>query len=177
MAKKGMNIRYKSRKRERNKYVDTSSDTSLKSFGITIISVLLFLAVMYLLVLGMKKLNVFERGYTKGESSKEIDYEYIPIGTVFTRDDKEYLVLFDDYSTTISQDPYINTVINNQELRVYKVDMSKKENAKYKGDKFNDKASKSSDLTISDITLIKIVNGRMDEYKVGKKSIEGYLNK
>ena len=73
MAKKGMNIRYKSRKRERNKYVDTSSDTSLKSFGITIISVLLFLAVMYLLVLGMKKLNVLERGYTKGESSKEID--------------------------------------------------------------------------------------------------------
>ena len=85
--------------------------------------------------------------------------------------------MFDDYSTNISQDPYINTVINNQELRVYKVDMSKKENAKYKGDKFNDKASKSSDLTISDITLIKIVNGRMDEYKVGKKSIEGYLNK
>ena len=176
MAKKGMNLRYK-RKRQRNKYVDPSDNNPLKSFGISALSVLLFLGVMYLLVLGMKELKVFQRGYTKGESTTDVDYVNIPIGTVFTRDDKEYLVLFDDYSGKTTSDPYINTIISNQETRVYKVDMSKSENAKYKGEKANTKASKSSELSISDITLIKIVNGRLTEYLSGKESIEGYLNK
>ena len=177
MAKKGMNIRYKKRKRERNKYVDYSDNNPLKSSLMSALSVLLFLGVMYLLVLGMKELKVFQKGYTKGEPVSEIDYVNIPIGTVFTREDKEYLVLFDDYSSQISSDPYINSLLNSSSLRIYKVDMSKSENAKYKGEKSNKKASKSSDLTINGITLIKISNGRLAEYFEGKESIEGYLNK
>ena len=52
------------------------------------------------------------------------------IGTVFNRPEKEYLVVFDDYSKNLN--PYINTLAEKNKLRAYKVDMSKPENAKYR---------------------------------------------
>ena len=178
MAKRSMNVRYK-RKRERNKYKpELDKDTSLKSFVKTTIGVLLFLGLMLLMVWGMKKLGVFERGYTKPEKDEaEISYTNISVGTVFNRNEKEYLVLFDDYSSSITSDPYINTIVSNAGLNVYKVDMSKNENAKYKGEEPNRNATKATELSISDITLIKISNGKISGYYNGIDEIEGFLNK
>ena len=55
--------------------------------------------------------------------------------------------------------------------------MSIKENAKYKGETANKKATKVSELSINDITLIKISNGKITTYLVGNEEIEGYFNK
>lgn len=179
MAKKGMNIRYKSRKRERNKYKpELDNNNPVKNFLMTLLSVLLFLGLFGLMILGMKKLGVFERGYTKPEKEEtKISYEYIPIGTVFNRTEKEYYVIFDDYSKSYTKDAYIDTRINNSDDTVYKVDMSISENAKYKGETPNKKATKVSELSINDVTLIKIVNGKISTYLAGTKEIEDYLNK
>ena len=179
MAKKGMNIRYRSRKRERNKYKPELEDNNpVKSFLLTLISVLLFLGLMALMVWGMKKLGVFERGYTKPEKEEtKIGYEYIPIGTVFNRAEKDYYVIFDDYSTNYSKNIYVDALISDSSDTFYKVDMSIKENAKYKGETANKKATKVSELSINDITLIKISNGKITTYLVGNEEIEGYFNK
>jgi len=178
MAKNGMNIRYKTRKRERNKYNPTmNTNDSFKEFGMTLLFVCLFLGLMGLMVFGMNKMGVFQRGYT--EPTKEdtkVDYVNIPIGTVFNRAEKEYYVLFDNYKNSITSDAYINALLSDSNIRVYKVDMNRADNAKYKGDKANKKASKVSELSINDITLIKITNGRISSYLVGSEEIEGFLD-
>lgn len=179
MAKRGMNIRYKSRKRERNKYNPTlNTNDSIKNFGITLLSVVLFLGLMALMVFGMNKMGVFQRRYTAPSKEEvKIDYVNIPIGTVFNREEKEYYVLFDNYRSNITSDTYINELLNDSNIRVYKVDMNRSDNAKFKGQKANKKANKASDLSINDITLIKITNGRISSYLVGSEEIESYLKK
>ena len=176
MAKKGMNIKYKSRKRERNKYDPTlNKDDAFKSTIKIFISVGIFLGLMYLGVYGMEKLGVFQAGYTAPTKENKIDYEYINVGTVFNRSDKVYLVMFDDYSTNISYDMYINTLLDESKLPVYKVDMSKNENSVYASDKGNKKALRSNELKINGRTLIKISNGRIKDYIEGSNNIEAYL--
>ena len=179
MAKKSMQLKYKSRKRQRNKYnPNVSKKDEAKSFLVTLGGVLVFLAVMYLIVFGMEKIGLFQMGYTApNKEATEFDYERIPVGTVFNRSDNTYYVLFDDYSTRLSSDPYINLLVKKSGIKAYTVDMSLSENSKYKGEKENRKASNVSELSINDITLIKIVNGRITDYKVGTEEIEEYLEK
>lgn len=179
MAKKGMNLRYKPRKRERNKYNPSINDNNpVKSFTMTLVFVLLFLGLMGLMVFGMKKMGVFDRGYTAPEKEEtKFDYVNISIGTVFTRSDKAYYVLFDDYSSNTSKDVYIETLLEDVEIPVYKVDMSKEGNAKHKGSEPNKNASNANELSINDITLIRIVNGKIANYIVGDSAIEEYLSK
>lgn len=175
MAKNNMGIKYKRPKRERNR-VDYTIETNdgFKKFFIILASVLAFIGILYLGVLGLEKLGVFEEGYTKpNKGTTEISTEYIMIGTVFNRSEKEYLVLFDDYSKNLN--PYINTLATNNKLRVYKVDMSKPENAKYKSEEENKNPKKDSDLKINGLTLIKVSNGKVNKYITGVDSIEEYL--
>ena len=87
MAKKSMNMKVKSVKRERNKNkVERTSTDEVKTFIYTSVGVLAFIGVTYLGILGMEKLGVFDEGYVapaKGET--EIDHTFINIGTVFNR--------------------------------------------------------------------------------------------
>lgn len=177
MAKKGMNIKYKSKKRERNKYNPTmSTNDALRSSLFVFIGVIVFLVVMYLCVVGMEKLGVFEAGYTHPSKETMIDYDYINVGTVFTRSEKTYYVIFDDYSSNVSYDMYIDTLLSKKDkTRIYKVDMSKKENSKFASSKSNKKANNANELKINGITLIKITNGKIKDYIEGSANIESYL--
>lgn len=180
MAKKSMKLKYKSKKRERNKYDPTmNTKDSAKSFVKTFIGVLIFLGLMYLMVFGLEKLGLFQLGYTAPtKEDTEFDYEKIPIGTVFTRSEKTYYVLFDKYESVMTSDSYVNALVDSiDKVRVYKVDMSLGENAKYAGEKPNKKATRASELSINDITLIRITNGRIAEYYVGNEEIERHFNK
>ena len=176
MTKKKMNIKYKSKKRERNKYDPTlSKEAAIKSAVKVVIGVGIFLCLMYLCVLGMEKMGLFQAGYTAPSKDSKIDYEYINVGTVFNRSDKNYYVVFDDYSTNISYDLYIDTLLDNVKIPVYKVDMSKGENKKFASDKSNKKATNPNELKINGLTLIKISNGKIKDYIEGSKNIEEYL--
>ena len=99
LAKNKMKLKYKAQKRERNKKVErTTKDETLSIFK-NFVGILVFLGISYLCILGMAKLGLFEKGYT-APNAKEvtIDTDYIAIGTVFNRNDKEYYVIFDDYT-------------------------------------------------------------------------------
>lgn len=179
MAKKGMNIRYKARKRERNRYNPTmNGNDSIRNFGMTCLYVAAFLGLFALMIFGFDKLGLFQMKYTAPEKEEtKIDYVNIPIGTVFNRAEKDYYVYFDNYRSSVTSDAYINELLKDSKLRVYKVDMSKKENAKYAGDKANTKANKVSDLSINDVTLMRVTNGRNNGYLYGSESIERFLSK
>ena len=175
MSKNNMGIKYKRPKRERNKTNHSMNEADgFKNFLIVLASVLVFIGIVYLGALGLEKLGVFEAGYTKpSKEATEISTEYIMIGTVFNRPEKDYIVIFDDYSKNIN--PYVNSLAENYKLRSYKVDMSKSENSKYKSDKENTNVKKDSDLKINDVTMIRITNGKVSKYIVGADKIEEYL--
>lgn len=177
MAKKSMNMKVKSVKREKNKTVERTAKDEAKSFAGTLIGVLVFLGVCYLGVLGMQALGVFDKGYIapdKGET--EISHEFISIGTVFNRDLDTYYVLFDNYESDYTKDAYINYLVDYElKDKVYKVDMNDLNNSKYKSDEANTKAQKVEDLKINDITLIKISKGKNVKYITGSEKIEEFL--
>ena len=178
MAKKSMNMRVKSVKRERNKNkVEVKDEANFKSFMYTSVGVLAFIGVTYLGILGMEKLGVFDPGYvapTKGEVT--IDKTFINIGTIFNRDTETYYVLFDDYKNNYTQDVYVNYLIDAQkDIKVYKVDMSLEENQKYMSEEVNEKVQNVNELKINDITLMKVSKGKNVKYVIGSENIEEYL--
>ncbi len=176
MAKNKMQIKYKQPKRVRNKSKETESDDKLMSAIKTVLGVLIAMTLMYLMMIGMEKLGVFEAGYTKPVSEEtSISNEYIMVGEVLNRNEKNYYVLFDDYSSSYSYDIYVNNLLASSETRTYKVDMSKDGNSKYKSEDENKNASSISNLKINGLTLIKVSNGRIVDYKSGSDEIEEYL--
>ena len=176
MAKSTMKLKYKSPKRERNKKKEEVSDLKLKSVITTIVSVLIFIGAFYLCILGMDWLGTFDKGYTKpSKEETTISYENILIGTSFNRKESEYFVIYDDY--TKNKYPYTNNIVSEKaKLPVYKVDMSKGENATYVSDTSNSNAKNASELKINDITLIRFKNGSIVKYITGSDKIEEYFN-
>ncbi len=172
MAKSKMKLKYKSPKRERNKNKNVVSDEiKIKSFFINLASVLLFIGLVYLGTLGLKALGVFDPGYTKPtKEATKIDYEYILAGTVFDRTEKEYYVIFDDFEKDLHAN--ISDIVSNKKLPVYKVDMSKSENALFKSEESNTKAKDASELKINDVTVIKFKDHKIAEYITGVENIE-----
>lgn len=173
MAKRKMQMRYKSPKRERNKdKKEVTSEVQLKSFLINVISVLVFIWLIYLGALGLKALGLFDAGYTKPtKDATEISYEYILLGTVFNRSEKDYYVIFDDYDKNAYT--YTNEVVKDGVKKpLYKVDTSKGENASCLSDTSNPNAKNASELKINDITLIRITNGKIAKYYSGSEKIE-----
>lgn len=176
MAKKSMQIKYKSKKRERNKNKnEETSEESIKSIIKTSLIVLVFLGAMYLMGYGLEKLGTFEKGYTPKSKETAIDYDSITVSTVFNRTEKTYFVIFDNFKSSFTSDSYINLLLEKKDEKYYKVDMSIPENAKYASEKSNKKATKPSELKINGITLIKIKNGRIADYVEGADKIEEYL--
>lgn len=178
MAKSKMNLRYKSPKRERNKNKnEVSSDIQIKSFLVNLFSVVLFIGVVYLGVLGLKALGVFDPGYKKPtKETTQINYEYILLGTVFDRTEKDYYVIFDDYDKNTNK--YVNNLVkDNAKVPVYKVDTSKPENTSCLSDTSNPNAKNASELKINDITVIRITKGKIAKYIAGSEKIEEYFNK
>lgn len=175
MAKKGMNIKYKKQKRERNK-IDYSSDSDTSSVIKTLIGVIVFLGIGYLLMLGMEALGIFEAGYTPQEKESTVfSYEFIPASTIFNRNEQEYYVLFDNYESNYTKDIYVNELVDKLEkTSVYKVDMSLNENKKYAGEE-NTKVTGLDNLSVNGVTLIKISNGKVVKYVSGSEKIEEYL--
>ena len=172
MAKNNMKLKYKAKKRERRTVV--SETDKVKSAVYTVIGVFLFFGLMYLCVLGLNKAGAFEQGYKRPESKTEFSYEKIMIGNVFNRDEKSYLVLFDNYKN-YKVNSYINDLIKNSDETVYKVDMSLSENASHISDESNKSATSSEELRINDVTLIKISKGKIVKYLTGSEEIESYL--
>lgn len=178
MAKNSMKLKVKPMKRERNKNKEVTSDQDkIKSSLFTLIGVLVFIGGVYGLVLLMENGGLFEEGYTKPtKDAVEISSEYISAGSTFTRDMNEYYVLFDDFSS-LKNDSYISYLVGKSDIKVYKVDMSKPENKEYSSDSSNPNARNASDLKISDITLIRIKNGKIVNYIESSSKIEEYLSK
>lgn len=151
----------------------------LYSFIKTLVIVLISFLIVLGLTLTLNHFGVFEKGYTKPESTETvISYDEILIGTVFNKNNSDYYVIFDNFGDK-TKDVYLESKITSYtgEVKIYKVDMSKGINEKYKNDNGNSNALKSSELQINGPTLIKISNGRNVLYLEGTDNIVSELYK
>ncbi len=177
MAKNKMNIKYKARKRERNKVVEVTPVDQAKKTIFVFIGLLAFLGLCYLCALGMQKLGLFDKGYEAPQKEDAtVDPSFIAIGAVFNRNDKNYYVIFDNYESKYTQDIVVNNLLEKQTKKYYKVDMSANENKKFASNEENKGATKASELKINGVTLIEIKNGKIERYISGSGRIEEFLS-
>jgi len=177
MAKSKMNIKYKSRKRERNKKKEIDPKSEMKSNIITVISIGLVIAFVYVGVILLEKSGAFEAGYTKPDKVTEISYSDILIGEAFNRNESDYLVLFDEFDSN-TYDVYVRGLAEQYESKnIYYVDMSLSPNKNYKSEEVNTNPKNVNDLKINGITLMRVLNGKVTEYITGSENVANYLKK
>lgn len=148
--------------------------TEVKQLLAITVAVLLFLGLFYFLTVFI--LNDDDTSTkTDDDTEVEVQFDEILIGKSFSLKDSKYYVLY--YETNdedISSDmaSLVSTYrSSNKDLYLYTVDMSNALNSQFIAEEANEDASKASELKINGPTLIKFVDGEIDEYIDGVDDI------
>ena len=184
MGKYRANVKIKKERTRNNikepKYV-SNSENEIRQFIIILIVILLIVFGIYLLT----KLIVSKRESEPTNNTVatgSIDYNKVNVGMIFNRPYSEYYVMVFDSEDTNSA--YYSSLLNNYlmfngEIKVYYCDLSNSLNSKYvsKDDKGNSKAKSIDELSFSNITLLKIKDGKIASYIEDLEQIKNELAK
>ena len=171
--KKAKIIRQKGNKTGVIKY--TNEDTNeIKKFILILCGVALLAIILYFVTAKYLVKDNFQSN-EKTISTEEITFTTIKGGTLFNRPYDEYYVLAYDKKSEVS--PYYNvlTTLYSGETKIYTMDLSLEVNKQYIGKIGNNKATKPSELSIVEPTLILIKDGKISKYYEGKEEITKIL--
>lgn len=109
-----------------------------------------------------------------------IQYEEILIGTAFNQNPTDYYIIMYNYKTDTNAEQY-KSYINNYKskenaIRVYYVNLNVGLNNKYISDNVNYNPSKSSEIRVNDVTIMKISNSQLSMFITGTEQVVEYLN-
>ncbi len=147
-----------------------------KMIIVTSVVLIVFCAFYFLTVMILDKDNNSDNDVVSNEV--EIQHEEILLGTSFSVNEDEYLVVYYDFS---SDDVYDLTSAvstyrsSSKEINLYSVDMSDALNKQFIGDTSNKDATKASEISINGPTLIKFTNNKISMYVEGIDKIVDYL--
>ena len=151
--------------------------SEVKSLIIVSVAVLLFFGLFYLItVIILDKDN-----HSKENEPEEVEVQHkeILVGTSFSvKADEYYVLYYETKNEDVSSDMYSlvsSYRSSNSSVYLYTVDMSNALNASFKSDEANRSASKASELKISGPTLIKFVDGKINNYVEGIDEITAIL--
>lgn len=151
--------------------------SEVKSLIIVSVAVLLFFGLFYLItVIILDKDN-----HSKENELEEVEVQHkeILVGTSFSvKADEYYVLYYETKNEDVSSDMYSlvsSYRSSNSSVYLYTVDMSNALNASFKSDEANRSASKASELKISGPTLIKFVDGKINNYVEGIDEITAIL--
>lgn len=166
-TKKKLNDKTLNRKIKKEKFV-SDEQAAVQKFVFILIGIIVILLIVYGVakIFDDKKKDTSSSDVTAGK----INYDKVSIGTMLNRSDSEYYVMIYDgensnavlYSAIISK--YQNT---EKSLKIYYCDLGNKLNSKYKvsdGNSSNPSAKSIGELSLGDLTLIKVKNGKIDKY-------------
>ena len=150
------------------KYVNEDTN-EIKKF----IFILLGVALIALLLYFVTAKYLVKDNYQSEEKeiSEDINYDTVMAGTLFNRNMEEYYVLCYDKSSKTSG--LYDSLIEQGQMfyRILTMDLSLDVNKKYVSEEGNSKATKTSELSIVDPTLILIRDGKIAEYIEGEEAI------
>ena len=152
--------------------------SEIKRFVFILLGVILMIVIVY----GVTKVLVKdETKFSDEVVSGEINYDITSIGTMFNKLDSEYYVMIYDQESTDAV--YYSTLINKYSskkdaLKVYFCDLGNSLNKSYyhKDTKSNPNAKGIEDLSLNDLTLLKISKGKIVKYIESVDNIKAELN-
>lgn len=147
---------------------------------ITTLAILLIVFILSYFIIGFFYTKEIDFNKDKKETKDEIniDNNTIMLGQMFDQSEKEYYVLIYDVTDENSSISTWESTYSSQEnaLKLYKVDSSKKFNSKYiVKDNSNKSAKDLTSLKIISPTLIKVSNKQITEYIEGEDEIVNKL--
>lgn len=152
-----------------------NEDTGVvKKFAIILVCVAIIAVLLYFVTAKYLVKDNFQK-QEDTPVSEDITYTTVKGGTLFNRPYSEYYVLA--YDQKSDEAPYysILTSVYKGEVKLYTMDLSLEINKQYVSTKGNDKATKPSELSIVNPTLILIKDGKISKYYEGKDNITAAL--
>lgn len=144
-----------------------------KNMFIIIIIIVVLLVPLYFITTLVLDNNKKETKTTENNTPVEIQTEKILVGQLLNRKDSSYYVIAYKKDNKMSSlfNQYINDYKKNEEhLNIYKIDLDEGLNKNYISDTTNI-TDELKDLKLSDTTLFKIVDGKIDSYYVGNNDV------
>lgn len=155
----------------------TNDTNEYKKIFKYLIIILIILILVYLLTVWIT--NNSSSSTSSTVATAEIQHSKILSGTVFDKKDSSYYVLFyntKDSDSSVYSDAYSTYHEKKDSLAIYYVDLDERLNSSIVSDSSNKEATNSSELKINGATLIKIVDGKIDQYIEGSEDITSTLN-
>jgi hypothetical protein len=153
----------KQAERKQIKYVNEDTN-EVKKFVYILIGVAIIVVLLYFLTAKYLVKDNFQS--TDDDTTEvEITYDTVNVGNVFNRPYDTYYVFA--YDSSESKAIYYATFVNNfddDNGKLYFLDLSTEINKKYVGENGNSKATKTSELSLKSPTLIQIKNGKIVNY-------------
>ena len=148
-----------------------NNDTELSKLIKLIIVVSLIVLIFY----GLTVLVNQEKEVENPDTPASIQYDEILIGNVLKQPNEEYYVMIyddEDYDTSLYS-TYLDLYKQKDEaIRIYTSQLNNPLNQNFKAEKSNLDISDISDLKIQSSTLLKINDGKIEEFYEGKKLVE-----
>lgn len=168
----------KLKKAKLNDKYDADSASEIKRF----IYILLAIIIVILIVYGVTKLFSDETTTTTTTVTEgEIDYDKVIIGNMLSRSETEYYVMIYDLedSKAVLYSSIISIYDNSDDaIKIYYCDLGSLFNESYyvgsEGES-NPNATSIDELALSDLTLIKVKNGKIAGYYEGLDAIKSEL--
>ena len=159
------------------KKVNTSTELDWKKIVITFSVIVIFVVVIYfiLAVFVTKEVGSNNTTNTSDNSSNNTVANPILASDIFKESEDSYYVYCFDFD---EQDTNISNIISNKLVsdKVYRVNTKDSLNKNYVSEVGNKNATSLEDLKISNPSLIKIENGSITMFLVGKQEIINYYN-
>jgi hypothetical protein len=153
----------KNESRKQIKYVNEDTN-EIKKFIYILIGVAIIVVLLYVLTAKYLVKDNFQS--EEGDTTEvEITYDTVNVGNVFNRPYDNYYVFA--YDSSDAKAVYYATFVNNfddDNGKLYFLDLSTDINKKYVSEEGNSKATKSSELALKSPTLIEIKNGKISGY-------------
>lgn len=155
---------------------EVNEDTNqMKKFFLILLCVAIITLLLYFLT---AKYLVKDNFQDKQEEVSEVEFSYdtVNVGNVFNRPYDSYYVFAYDSSSNYAS--YYATLLSNfkeSETPIYFLDLSVELNKKYVKETSNPSASKPSELSLKEPTLILIKDGKISKYYEDISKIEEVL--
>lgn len=148
-----------------------NNDTEISKLIKLIIVVSLIVLIFY----GLTVLVNQEKEVENPDTPASIQYDEILIGNVLKQPNEEYYVMIyddEDYDTSLYS-TYLDLYKQKDEaIRIYTSQLNNPLNQNFKAEKSNLDISDISDLKVQSSTLLKIDNGKIEEFYEGEELVE-----
>lgn len=152
--------------------IDTGFSTSFKNIILTIVVVLAIFGLFYLLAL-----YATSKGEKKEIGPASIGYEKILAGSIFDREEEEYIVVLYDREEETDITSAVSSYNTKHDVDCYYVDLADGLNKSVISDRMNTDVKDASDLEVKNPSLLKVRKGKIIESVDGKSDIIDYLGK